>query len=285
MNSSRLMRPRLVLPFTVLTAPDTVRLVAGEDFRYTLSAPGLERWLPGLLARCDGCSSLDELLAELTGDCRVEAAEVIDRLYSERIVCDGSAEAAHVPARFRARPEGTSPLVSRLHVELPEADAEGAEIDEDAEIGDLELPILCQDRLDYAAALDFNRRSLMGDVPWLWVTHGPAGRGYASPLFLPGAGPCLACLLQQFRRLSPVGEIHDELIAHVRSGNEMTPVPFPEAALEILRQIVSWKLSMAARPDPPVALYRLHVVEADSLEVRLHRVFKLSDCSQCADRP
>src|SRR4051794_6435571 len=33
-------RPRLALPFTFLTGPGRVRLVAGEDFRYTLAGPG-----------------------------------------------------------------------------------------------------------------------------------------------------------------------------------------------------------------------------------------------------
>ena len=35
-------RPRLALPFTVLASPDSVRLVAGEDFRYTLTGPELD---------------------------------------------------------------------------------------------------------------------------------------------------------------------------------------------------------------------------------------------------
>src|SRR5207302_70111 len=46
-------RPCLALPFTVLTAQDRVRLVAGEDFRYTLTGPGLETWLPDWLPTLD----------------------------------------------------------------------------------------------------------------------------------------------------------------------------------------------------------------------------------------
>lgn len=52
--------------------------------------------------------------------------------------------------------------------------------------------------------------------------------------------------------------------------------------MEILRQVARWKLSLASRPDPPVGLYRLHVVDADSLEVSTHRVFARPDCPQCA---
>ena len=104
MSSTRPLRPRLVLPFTVLSGPDTVRLVAGEDFRYTFSDPGLERWLPGLLARFDGRCTTAELLAPLAPELRDAAADLIDRLYGERIVCDGPVEAAHVANSFRARP-------------------------------------------------------------------------------------------------------------------------------------------------------------------------------------
>jgi bacteriocin biosynthesis cyclodehydratase domain-containing protein len=272
MNPARPPRPRLVFPFTVLSGPDTVRLVAGEDFRYTFSGPGLECWLPGLLASLDGRRTTRELLGLLGPEFRDAAAGVIDRLYGERVVCDGPAEAAHVANRFRPVPEGTGPLVERLRHE-----EEGA----DEAVDRRPLPVLCQDRLDYYAALEFNRRRLEGDVPWLWVTHGPLSRGYVSPLFLPEAGPCLACLLRQFQRLSPAGEIYDDLIAHARAGRDITPVPFPEAALEILRQITCWKLSLASRSDPPVGLYRLHVVEADSLEVSTHRVFARPDCPQC----
>src|SRR3954464_15761614 len=94
-------RPRLALPFTVLTGPDTVRLVAGEDFRYTLTGPGLERWLPAFLRRLDGSRSGEQLLAELEEACRSCAVEVLERLYGERAVVDGAAIAAHVARTFR----------------------------------------------------------------------------------------------------------------------------------------------------------------------------------------
>src|SRR6266516_3087400 len=43
-------RVRFAFPFAILTKPDTVRLVAGEEFRYTLRSPSLEQWLPQLLS-------------------------------------------------------------------------------------------------------------------------------------------------------------------------------------------------------------------------------------------
>ena len=61
----RTSRPRLALPYTVVAGRDAVHLVAGEDHRYTLGGAGLETWLPGLLAGCDGRRSLEDLLAAL----------------------------------------------------------------------------------------------------------------------------------------------------------------------------------------------------------------------------
>src|SRR5262249_25957750 len=55
-------RPRLALPFTILTTQDKVQLVAGEDFRYTLAGPGLQDWLPDWLAGLNGRVPLDAAL-------------------------------------------------------------------------------------------------------------------------------------------------------------------------------------------------------------------------------
>ena len=48
------MRPCLALPFTIVSAANQVRLIAGEDFRYTLNGPELETWLPAWLSQFDG---------------------------------------------------------------------------------------------------------------------------------------------------------------------------------------------------------------------------------------
>src|SRR5438445_5290989 len=42
-------RIRFAFPFAILTQPDTVRLIAGEEFRYTLRSPSLDQWLPRFL--------------------------------------------------------------------------------------------------------------------------------------------------------------------------------------------------------------------------------------------
>src|SRR5712691_11205386 len=101
-------RPRLALPFTILTGRDTVRLVAGEDFRYTLTGPGLEAWLPAWLGALDGRTPLPELLGRLPEASRGAAQQLVDRLYSERVLIDGTAPDAHAPARWRLAPEGSA---------------------------------------------------------------------------------------------------------------------------------------------------------------------------------
>jgi bacteriocin biosynthesis cyclodehydratase domain-containing protein len=259
--------PRLALPFTVLTAPGVVRLVAGEDFRYSLSAPNLDEWLPGLLARCEGRLSLDNLLRELPEERRAQAKTLLERLYGERVLVDGTASDAHHAGSYRLVVEGQGPLIAQLS---PVADAPGSDVH-----------VICQDRLDLDVALRFNRRRLEEPSPWLWVSSGAMARGYVSPVFLPDAGPCLHCLLRTFRTLSPAPELYDALLDYVRRGQPVEPVPFPEEALTVLAGIVRWKVRMLSQPDPPAALYRLHVVEADSLEVSTHRVFRDPECPDC----
>jgi bacteriocin biosynthesis cyclodehydratase domain-containing protein len=272
MKSPATRRPRLALPFTVLAEPDTVRLVAGEDFRYTLTAPGLDRWLPELLSNCDGRRLLSEITAPLPEPSRLQACELLEQLYGERVLVDGTAAEAHTPAHARPKAEGSGPLVERLN-------RAGAGTD-----GELTaVPVLCQDSLDYEAALAFNRRCLAGRSPWLWVTTGPLSRGYVSPVFLPDAGPCLACLLRNFQRLSPAPELYDALRGHARQGGVFVPASFPEPGLGILEQLVRWKLGLLARPLPPPPLYQLHVLEEASMEVSAHRVFVDPDCPECTD--
>src|SRR5687768_8225425 len=104
-------RPRLALPFTVLASPGIVRLVAGEDFRYTLQADGLDRWLPGLLASLDGRRPLAEALRSVPDGDRDAAADIIDRLYGERVLVDGTAADAHPAAAHRLVAEGRGPLL------------------------------------------------------------------------------------------------------------------------------------------------------------------------------
>ncbi|HYT90142.1 MAG TPA: TOMM precursor leader peptide-binding protein [Gemmataceae bacterium] len=295
-------RPRLALPFTILTDRDTVRLVAGEDFRYTLTGPGLSDWLPDWLTALDGRVPLEEALGQLAQERREPARQLVDRLYGERVLIDGTALAAHVPARWRLRPEGSAawaagwqpggetpppnPLPATERGSKPSAVSSSPPLPLGEGVGGegFFLPALCQDRLDHDEALRFNRRCLDTATPWLWASTGPMSRAYVSPLFLPDAGPCLSCLLYHFRRLSPVPELYDALTEHARSGRPIVPVPFPLQAIAIIQQLLLWKAALGAEAVPPAALYRLHVLEVASMEVTTHRVFVDPECPECGGR-
>jgi bacteriocin biosynthesis cyclodehydratase domain-containing protein len=261
-------RPRLALPCTFLSGPDQVRLVAGEDFRYTLSGPGVEQWLPAFLGRLQGGETLAEAVARLDEGRRGLALQLAGRLYGERVLVDGPAAAAHPGEVGLLVVEGEGALVAPL---TKATEGETAR----------ELRVLCQDRLDYNAALQFNARCRRGTAPWLWVTYGPMSRGYVSPLFLPDAGPCLACLLGHFERLSPSPELYCELTEHARHGGRIEPAPFPAEGVAVLEALVRWKAAFAGRREPPPALYRLHVLEVETMEVETHRVFVDPECREC----
>jgi bacteriocin biosynthesis cyclodehydratase domain-containing protein len=263
------LRPCLSLPFTFLGGPDRVRLVAGEDFRYTLEGPRLDKWLPGWLPTLDGRRTLEEALAALPEELRPAARQVVARLYGERVLIDAPAAAAHRPRHYRLAVEGSRPLRDGLGDADPSAEA---------------IHVLCQDRLDYDEVLHFNRRMLEGRVPWFWVTCGPLSRGYVSPAFLPDAGPCLECLLAGFRRLSPAPELYAELAEHAAQGRPLAPAPFPRPAVAVLLDLLRWKVELLAESAPPAALYRLHVLEVAALEVSAHRVFADPECPACRGR-
>ncbi len=192
----------------------------------------------------------------------------------ERVLVDGTAPEAHRNVEYRLVVEGTGPLLGSLR------QSERADGGAKHQAGS--LFVLCQDSLDYAAALRFNRRCRNDHVSWLWVTTGPMSRGYVSPVFLPDAGPCFGCLLGHFRRLSPAPELYDALLT---DRAFIAPTPFPDESAGILRQLVLWKLSVLQQENPPAALYRLHVLEVDSFEVTTHRVFIDPECPECGRRP
>jgi bacteriocin biosynthesis cyclodehydratase domain-containing protein len=267
------LRPCLALPFTILTAPNRVRLIAGEDIRYTLDAVGLETWLPPFLSKLDGRLLLDDLLAALPEDRRPAAQDLMTRLYGERVLIDGPPEAAHRPAGYGLQVEGTGPLADGLRAAQP-VDSGGAR----------RVTVLCQDRLDYQEMLGLNAQLLEGEEPWLWATVGPVSRGYVSPVILPDAGPCLQCLLTHFRRLSPAPDLYDDLVDHARQGRPIRPVPFPPHGLEMLRQVVLRKVELLREPEPPAALFQLHVLEVGALEITAHRVFCDPECPACSSK-
>lgn len=266
-------RPCLALPFTLLSGPDQVRLVAGEEFRFTLAGPGLETWLPTWLPRLDGRLSLDEALGLLPPERRPLGAAILQRLAGERVLVDGPVEAAHPRRPHRLTLEGSGVLREALQpFAVGPADAPAA-------------TILCQDRLDVEEALRFNERCLTSGAPWLWASCGAMSRGYVGPVMLPDAGPCLACLLGHFQRLSPLPELYDELAAHARAGGAVTPTPTHAAGVAILARMAAWKAAeWLAWPEPPAALYRLHVLEAATLEVSSHAVLLDPRCPACGGR-
>lgn len=267
MSAARTDHPRLALPFTVIADGELLHLIAGEDVRYSIRAGSLASGLAELLRRCDGRGSLDTLLLELTEADRSAARLFIERLYGERILIDGPVEQLSVANRYRLAVEGRGELAQHLT---------GDERDGPA------LSLLCQDTLDPNAVLEFNRRCLRaGAGPWMWATTGPASRGFVSPVFLPNAGPCLECLVRHFQRLSPVPQLYEALARHGQQDGAFAAVPFPAEGLTILEQIVRWKLGqLSGTPHP--AVFQLHVLELDSMEVSTHRVFLDPTCPECS---
>lgn len=142
----------------------------------------------------------------------------------------------------------------------------------------LHIELFRQDTLDFAGALHASDDFRAAGQPWLWLSTGPQQRGYVSPLFLPDAGPCFGCLLGTFQKLSPAPEFYDDLLRH---PGPFAPAPFPAPAARMLDAIVAWKMEQAGQPQPASALYRLHVVECDSLEITTHRVFVDPECQFC----
>lgn len=274
--SARPRRPRLT-GFTVLCeGPDLVRLVGGEDLRFTLRGPGLGEWLPAFLRQLDGRRDEAALLAGLPATRAAAGGELLERLWGERVLVEGSALAAHTPRAARLRLEGEGPLRGRLAAD-PAQPAPGAGV------GAGTLRVLCQDRLDLAAALDWNAACLAGRDPWVWASTGPASRGWVSPVFLPAAGPCLACLLERFERISPAPEVWRALVAHARAGGAVEPVSFPDPGLDVLAGLVRWKAALLAEAEPPAALFRLQVLEVATLEVSAHVVPRDPDCPACGE--
>ena len=260
-------RLRLAGSFTILAGHDSVSLVAGEEFRYTLAGPALQTWLPDWIATLDGTISLGEALDALPESRRSTAAEMVARLRGERVLIDATAADAHSPESYYVAAEGCAGWAG----DFPAGASRP-------------LSVLCQDRLDYNEAIHFNRRQLSANSPWIWASTGPMSRAFVGPLFRPDAGPCLVCLLGHFRRLSPAAELYDLFIAHAQAGRPIAPVPFPPHALEIVKNLLRWKVELATESVAPSALYRLHVLEVSTLEMSSHRVFIDPDCPECGPR-
>lgn len=266
-------RLRLALPFTIVTGRNTVSLIAGEDFRFSLSGAGVEGWLPQFLSQMDGRVTLETALSGLPGKQRDAVLEVLEQLYGERVLVDGTVADAHRAAKYSLVVKGCGKLRERLEATGSPNDASQGR----------QFTVFCQEQLDYRAALEFNQACRLRKDPWLWATCGPMARGYVSPVFWSDAGPCLHCLLRSFQRISPAPELYDQLMDRSAHQQKIIPVPFPDVAIGMLESLVRWKLSILDERDPPAALYRLHVVEVGTMEISSHRVYTDPECPTCAE--
>lgn len=246
-------RPRLAPGFTAMVDNDSLWLVAGEDVRYRLRLAD-PTWLHDLLARCDGSRTIDELAGA-----HADAPGTIERLYEERVLVDGTVAQAHTPMAPAYQVHGTGPLVDALR----------------GPTGDID--VFVQDSLDHKALLARNREALASRRKWMWISTGPGGRAYVGPLFVPDAGPCAACLLVHFKRLSPVPELYDVVMAH---GGAIAPTPFPEAAIATTAALARWKLALVAQPMAS-PLYALHVIDTGALTITSHAPRADVECTEC----
>jgi bacteriocin biosynthesis cyclodehydratase domain-containing protein len=265
-------RVRFAFPFAILTKADTVRLVAGEQFRYTLRSTSLEEWLPQLLRNFEREIEWRPLLEHVPCEHRQRALEIISRLYGERVLLEANGEPPRPEPPSAWMVEGHGELSQRLREVIPTVSSSACS-----------AIILCQDSLDYRAALEFNRRCRASSaVAWLWISSGPMSHGFVSPVFRRNAGGCLGCLLRNFQRLSPAPEIYQHLMEHSSAGGELPPVPFPAAGLDVLVALARWKIDSLAQLEPLMGLYRLHVVETMTMECTTHRVFRDPHCPDCS---
>ena len=273
MNAETLPRTvRFAFPFAILARPDTVRLIAGEELRYTLRSPSLDEWLPQFLRSFQEEIEWRSLLNQLPSELHEPALQIITRLYSERVLLEGNGESEPISSPVRCVVEGSGNLSERLRAAVPAVSGSAAHV-----------AVLGQESLDYATALDFNRRARRSSAAgWLWVSCGAMGRGFVSALFRPQSGPCLECLIRNFQRLSDTPAIYEHLIEHSRSGGQMPQACFPAAAIDFLAALARWKIERSAETEPPSGVYRLHVVEVDTMECTTHRVFRDLHCPECA---
>lgn len=257
------------LPLTVVPTAGRVRLLAGEDLRLTLEAPGLEAWLPAVLAGLDGERSAGEVVAHLRAAEQQAALELLGRLVAERVLVE--VREARAPRRpLRLRLEGASAVRGAIEERLGEqGEGEGV------------LCVLCQGTLDVGAALAFAAERRDAGEASLWVTTGPATRAYVSPVFLPGEGPCLGCLLGAFRRRSPAPELYAALVDHGARGGAFAEAPLTPRVLAVVAELVLWKLDLLDASRDEAAAFVLHAIEARSLEVSTHPVPVDDDCELC----
>src|SRR5689334_14912771 len=93
------------MPFTIIPEADCVRLLGGEDIRYSFRAPEIERWLPALLGEL-GAASVGEALAHVPAPRRRAAEELLARLVSERVLVEARQRPSPSPYRIEMVGDG-----------------------------------------------------------------------------------------------------------------------------------------------------------------------------------
>lgn len=263
---------KFAFPFTIISKQNTVKLVAGEDYRYTLTGVNLDSWLPSLLAKIDGNNSTKEILENLDETLKQQALAILERLYGERVLIENFLLKTNPKEDYKLKIFGSGKVFELL---------QNVAEKESSESSQKIIKILCQDRLDYQQILTFNQQRLAENSLFLWVSYGAMTRGFVSPIFFPNTGACLACLITQFKRLSPAPEIYQDLIEHTQDLKNINAVNFSDYGVKMLEQLVLWKLSLLQQAELPASIYRLHVLETSSLEISSHQVFIAPDCPEC----
>lgn len=252
-----------VVPLTVVPESGCVRVLAGEDLRFTVRGEGLDAWLPQVLAALEPGVSASAASAHAPAPQRDDALEILARLTQERLLIEREQVRPAAAPRVEVRGEG--PLASRLRSETPAVTSSSGP----------PLVVIAQSTMDYRWAQQVDREAAAQGHWRMWVSDGAAARGWVGPVMRPEGGPCLDCLLTAFERLSPEPELWQALQSH--------PGPFatstvPDAARDILCRTAALKLAGVTEPEAPAAVYRLHVLELATFEVTSHEVPVDPDC-------
>lgn len=266
MAERSLARPLIAaLPLTVVPGDGELWLVGGEDLRWSIEGPAVERWLPEVLKALDGERTVAEVVSSLDGSVQRHATDVVLALEEERVLI----EAPHGPPAATWIPSfvGDPLLVERLSASAMAAENAGPN-----------LVVHAQRTLDYAEARRVAREAADQGNSYLWVTLGPRTRAFVSPVFAPGRGPCVGCLHGAFRRLSPIPELYELLDSHSATDGEFASADVASPFMEAVVAHVAWKLALFDEPLVPSAPYRLHVLEWITGEVSSHPVRVDPDC-------
>lgn len=292
MTSDRL---RFALPFDVLVDAGSVHLVAGEDFRVSLHDLTDPSWTAALMLQLRRGVARSELYSDAHPAAQVDA--LLDQLIGERVIVvaplgEAAPRGEAEPSASNRALDAITPVDARVVSsgnalsKAVEACVERSALREahtqQGAAAPERVEVFCQDDLNYAAALAYNRAAKSGAQRWLWASSGPRGRAFVGPVFLPSAGPCFACILEGFRRLSEAPELYAALIHHTQAGGQLCASGLAPQQLRLVADLVVCKL--AAYQARQSSAYQLHVLELGSLEVTSFELWAEPECSECRAR-